>query len=340
MDLREGKDFLVSDQFAVYNRDCIEGMSNLKSASIDFSVYSPPFASMYSYSSKDEDLGNCKNYLEFLHHYEFVILQISRLTKPGRISAVHCMDIPKGRFDHEDFPGDIIKLYKKHGFTYADRKHIWKEPLRVALRSRAKKLTHKQLCQDSTKIGSALADQLLFFRKDGENEIPVSQGNGFKFFLGEFRSEWEQKEYDDLLKTYNNFKGDQKLNKLSHFIWRRYASSMWDDIRADRMLPYREAKDPEDERHLCPLHLDVIQRAILLYTNPGETVLTPFLGVGSEVYGAVELGRRGIGFELKESYFRQAKRVLQNMGQKEEGEANLFTGASSDFDSDFEGENF
>lgn len=305
----------ITDKFALYNGDCIEVMAELPEKSIDFSIYSPPFCALYTYSNDLRDLSNSRNYEEFFDHYEMVVSQIARTTKPGRCTAVHAMDVPDscnlGNF-LTDFPGDIIRLHEKHGFRYVARHHIWKEPLGVRNRTMAKGLAHKTVCIDSTLCDVAGADYLLIFRKHGKNEVPVTHERGLLTYYGTDKPPRE-------LHQYRGMDGDQKLNKYSHWCWRRYASSSWHDIDIANVLPYQEARDAEDEKHVHPLQLDVIGRAIELRSNPGETVLTPFMGVGSEVYQAVVMGRKGIGAELKESYYRQAvKNVRGAMSEKKE----------------------
>lgn len=304
-------DQFLTDKCALYNGDCIEGMKELPSKSIHFSVYSPPFASgngaLYHYSSSDRDLSNCSNYEEAMHHYEFVVTELSRVTLPGRMTAVHCMDIPRsnsGTDSYTDYPGDIIRLHEKHGWKYAGRHMIWKEPLEVRLRTMQKNLAHASLCADSIDAGVASGDYLLLFRNAGANPVPVQHPVGLLEYAG------ERVPPADIL-PYRGWNGKQTENKFSHWIWRQYADCMWDDIRFNHVLPYREARDSEDEKHVHPLQLDVIERCVTLRTNPGETVLTPFMGVGSEVYIPVMLGRKGIGFELKQSYFRQAVKNVQ-----------------------------
>jgi DNA modification methylase len=291
---------VFTEQYALYNGDCCEVVGGLPDKSVDMSVYSPPFCGLYNYSSDDRDMSNSINYDAFYEHYEYLIKELSRVTKPGRMSVVHCMDIPNPgqKSGYHDLPGKIIALHEKHGFHFFGRVVVWKEPLRVAIRTRLKHLTHKQLVKDSTQSTIAAGDFVLIFKKNGVNEVPVNHEIGFNSYAGSTPIP------ENLLR----FKGelDQRENKLSHWIWRRYASCVWDDIRIDRVLPYKSARDPEDEKHVHPLQLDVIERAVQLWTNPGETVLTPFMGVGSEVYGAVYNGRRGIGVELKTSYFNQA----------------------------------
>lgn len=293
-------DQLVTERYALYNGDACEVLPSIPSASVGLSLYSPPFGGLYAYSSDDRDMSNCLNYDQFYAHYEFLIKEISRVTKPGRISVVHCTDIPQpGQRDgYHDLPGNIIRLHEAAGFYFFGRIVIWKEPLRVAIRTRLKHLTHKQLVKDSTECTVAAGDCLLIFRKRGENTEPVSHEVGFNEYFGALQPP------EELLK----YKGetDQRINKLSHWIWRRYASCIWDDIRIDRVLPYKESREPDDEKHIHPLQLDVIERAVALWSNPGDVVMTPFLGVGSEAYGAVRHGRRAVGVELKASYFKQA----------------------------------
>lgn len=307
----------ITDRYAIYNADCIEVMKSLPDEKIDLSIYSPPFCGLYNYSSSERDLSNCSTYSEFFIHYGYVVSELARLTKPGRISAVHCMDVP-GTGNGEtarmgcganagtgliDFPGDIIRLHEKHGFQFMGRRAIWKEPLGVRLRTMAKGLAHAQIVEDSTLCDVAGADYLLTFRKKGENKVPVSHPTGLHSYAGERIMPHE-------LQQWKGHEGKQTENRFSHWIWRQYASSFWDDIRIDRVLPYRESKAEQDEKHVHPLQLDVIERACILWSNPGEVVFTPFMGVGSEAYGAVINGRRAIGVELKESYYRQA---VQNM---------------------------
>jgi len=239
---------------------------------------------------------------EFFEHYKFVVKEISRLTKPGRVTAVHCTDIASGNtgLDHiYDFPGDIIRLHESVGFHFIARYHIWKEPLTVRNRTMVKSLSHKMLTQDSTRCSIANADQLLIFRHKGENTVPVVHSHGLTSYAGERQMPRDAAEYHD-------WEGSQLENKFSHWIWRQYASAFWDDVRLDRVLPHQEAKEEEDEKHVHPLQLDVIDRCLVLWSNPGEVVLTPFMGVGSEVYGALRAGRKAIGIELKNSYYRQA----------------------------------
>lgn len=297
----------ITENWAAYNGDCVGVMESLPDGCVDLTVYSPPFAGLYQYSSDPLDMSNCISKDEFFVHYGYCIEQIARLTKPGRISAVHCMDIPLSNAGCDamyDLPGEIIRQHEARGFQYGGRRVIWKEPLMVRNRTMMKSLHHKTLCEDSTRCSVANADYLLMFRRKGENKIPVVHETGLHHYAG------ERMMPADLLHM-KGMKGDQKKNGFSQWIWRQYASSVWDDIRIDRVLDFKEAREEEDERHVHPLQLDVIERACVMWSNPGETVLTPFMGVGSEVYGAVINGRRGVGIELKESYYRQAVRNLK-----------------------------
>lgn len=293
----------VTDEYAIYNGDCMEVMPTLPEGSVHLSVYSPPFAGLYQYSSSEQDLSNSRDYDEFFEHYEYVVREIHRVTMPGRMTAVHCMDVPRsntGKGDSlRDFPGDIIRMHERVGFAYNARYHVWKEPLTVRNRTMTKGLAHKTIVTDSTRCTVASADYLLMFRRSGENPVPVAHPHGLTEYAGERQVPHE-------LLRYRNWSGNQIENRYSHWIWRQYASAFWDDVRLDRVLPFRDARDEEDEKHVHPLQLDVIDRALVLWSNPGENVLTPFMGVGSEVYAAVRQGRRGIGVELKPSYFRQA----------------------------------
>lgn len=298
---------LVTENYALYCGDCIEVMRTLPSESVHLTLYSPPFAGLYQYSSDDRDLSNSINKDEFFEHYGFCIDELCRVTMPGRISAVHCMDIPLSNAGCDamyDLPGRIISEHEKRGFVYAGRRVIWKEPLMVRNRTMMKSLHHKTFVEDSTRCSIANADYLLMFRRKGSNMVPVVHECGMLRYAGERQPPGD-------VTRFRGMSGDQKKNEFSQWIWRQYASSVWDDIRIDNVLPHRSAKDDEDEKHVHPLQLDVIERACAMWSNPGETVLTPFMGVGSEVFGAVRLGRRGVGIELKESYFSQAVKNLE-----------------------------
>jgi len=303
------KDQKITNDYALYNGDCVEVMKDMPENSIHMSIYSPPFGGLYNYSSDERDVSNSLDYNQFTEHYNYVISEICRITHPGRITAVHCTDIPMsntGKDYLKDFPGDVIRLHEQNGFHFIARHTIWKEPLWVRNRTMTKNLAHKTVVEDSAYAGVASADYLLIFRKKGKNSIPIKNPNGLRYYAGECPLPEEAMEAKDRIFP------DQKKNRYSHWIWRRYASSIWDDVRIGRVLPFVDCKEDDDEKHVHALQLDVIERAIVLRSNPDEIVLTPFMGVGSEVYGAVELGRKGVGVELKTSYYRQAVKNMEN----------------------------
>jgi DNA modification methylase len=294
----------IGTDFALYNGDCCEVIQSIPDESIHLSVFSPPFADLYAYSDSPRDMGNCRNYDEFFVHFGVLIEQLMRVLVSGRICAVHCMDIPSmkerdGVIGVKDFSGDIIRAFQRAGFVYHSRTLIWKDPLIEATRTKAIGLMHKQLCKDSTMSRCGLPDYLLAFRKPGQNPLPVEHPDGLTEYHGA----------DD--------PGEHGV-KRSHNIWRAYASPVWMDVRQTNTLNFREAREEKDEKHVCPLQLDTIARAVTLWSNPNEVVLTPFAGVGSEVYGAVKLGRRGIGIELKPSYYKQAVKNLMTLENKKE----------------------
>lgn len=308
------KDQVITDQYAIYNGDCMHVLPLIQSNSIDLSVYSPPFAGLYNYSSHENDFSNCESKEQFMEQYEFLIEQIARVTKPGRISAVHVTNIKDSKTgDMWPFPYEVVKIHEKYGFLWKDQISIWKEPLKVRMRTMVRSLMHKLIVEDSTECFTAMPDYLMVFKKIGKNEVPVTHLKGLSEYFGETPILPEMVEkygtFEQLKKKYEGWE-DPKTNKLSHIIWQRYASSVWDDIRIDNVLPFRDSKDEDDEKHVHPLQLDVIQRAVELWSNPGEVVLTPFMGVGSEVYAPVKMGRKAVGIELKESYFKQA---IQNL---------------------------
>jgi DNA modification methylase len=310
----------VTDRFAVYNADCIEVMQGLPDESMHLSVYSPPFGGLYHYSSSERDLSNARDYDQFFTHYDYVVDQIARVTMPGRMTAVHCMDVPTGNSGKDayiDFPGDIIRQHARFGFDFIARYAVWKEPLGVRNRTMAKNLAHKTVVDDSSRCSVAAADYLLVFRKKGDNPEPIEHPTGLLEYAGEDQPPAE------LLK-YRGWGGKQTENRYSHWIWRRYASAFWDDVRISRVLPFRESRDEDDEKHMHPLQLDVIHRCLQLWSNPGDRVLTPFMGVGSEVYEAVATGRVGVGVELKPSYYRQAVKNLQALDRDTAEEVSLF----------------
>ena len=313
------KDQVVTNEYAAYHGDCIEVMADLAKDSVDLSIYSPPFCGLYQYSSDERDLSNADSYKDFFNHYRFVVKEIFRLTKPGRCSAVHCMDVPSGNSgtDHFiDFPGDIIRLHQDEGFHYVSRHCVWKEPFAVRCQTMQKNLAHMTAVADSVYCGAAVADYILIFRKRGENKIPVTHNRGLLCYYGERKMPAE-------LLSYKGYEGKQTENIFSHWIWRQYASSFWDDVRPKNTLDYKEGRDEDDEKHIHPLQLDVIARVLELRSNPGEVVLSPFAGIGSEGYQSIVQGRKFIGMELKDSYYRCMVKNLA-MARPEQAEASLF----------------
>lgn len=278
--------------WSAYNADCVDFTAQMPDASIDLSVYSPPFANLYTYSSEIADMGNCTNDEEFMEQYGFLVKQMQRITKPGRISCVHCIDLPSFKWKHgavglRDFPGDIIRAHVDAGFIYHSRITIWKDPVTEMQRTKSIGLLHKQLKKDSTMSRVGLPDYLLVFRNAGDNENPVEH-------------------------TPEGFPVSQ---------WQEWASPVWTTVRQTNTLNREGAKDANDEKHICPLQLDVIERCLVLWSNPGDTVFSPFMGIGSEGYQSIKLGRRFIGTELNPSYFEQACAYL---AQSESEQATLF----------------
>lgn len=277
--------------FIAYNGDCVSITEQMKDDSIGFSVYSPPFQNLFTYSDSELDMGNCASDEEFNGHYEFLINQILRITKPGRLTAVHCSDLPSSKWKDgviglKDFPGDIVRLHQNNGWIFHARICIWRDPVVEMTRTKALGLLYKQLKKDSTKSRMGMADYVLVFKKPGENADPVEQ-------------------------MPENFPVSQ---------WQQWASPVWMDINQTNTLNVRMAKEAADEKHLCPLQLDLIERALTLWSNPGDVVLSPFMGIGSEGVVSLKLNRKFIGIELKDSYFRQACKYLAS----EESQGNLF----------------
>lgn len=321
------KDQIITENYAIYNSDCMLVLPTLENESIDLSVYSPPFAGLYNYSSSENDMSNCESKEQFLEQYEFLIAEIARVTKPGRITAVHATDVFDNTCRLWDFPNEIIRIHQKYGFEYRNRITIWKEPLKVRMRTMVQSLMHKFIVEDSTKCFTAMPDYVLIFTKKGENKVPVTHKFGINHYAGEIPilpnilRAWNNANNSDLNEVelwehLNNINEDDKITKLNHYIWQRYASSVWDDIRIDNVLPFKDGKDPDDEKHVHALQLDVIDRIVELYSNPNEVVLTPFMGVGSEVYSTVSMGRKAIGIELKDSYFRQSIMNLKEANKR------------------------
>jgi len=304
-------DQLIEQRWAMYNGDCVEVLKGIPDNSIHYSIFSPPFASLYTYSNSERDMGNSTDE-EFKEHFKFFVQELYRVIMPGRLVSIHCMDIPAmkerdGYIGLKDFPGDLIRLFQQVGFIYHSKVVIWKDPLVEATRTKALGLLHKQIQKDSAMCRQGLPDYLITMRKPGDNLEPVAHPEGFTEFIGENEPDApkiERPKPDP--EAYNKKKKYNEQPVYSHQVWRRYASPVWMDIRQSNTLNAKSAREEADERHICPLQLDVIERAIHLWTNPNDIVLSPFAGIGSEIYSAIKMKRRGIGIELKESYYREA----------------------------------
>ncbi|ESY72080.1 DNA methylase [Mesorhizobium sp. LNHC221B00] len=289
----------VTDRYAIYQGDSCELIRAVPGDSVQFGVHSPPFEGLYKFSGSDRDLSNSEG-KTFWQHYQFLISEMLRITMPGRIQAVHVMQLPTskrrdGFIGMRDFRGEVIRAWQDAGWHFHSEVCIWKDAVVAQARSKSHRLNHKQVVKDSTISGQALADYIVAFRKPGDNPEPVA--GALKRYVGEGAGP-----------DYAKFTTDNdSRNWFSIEVWQRYASPVWMDIRQSRTLQYLTAKDAGDEAHIAPLQLDVIERCIDLWSNPGDIVFTPFLGIGSEVWAAVQSGRRGLGFELKDKYFRQAR---------------------------------
>jgi DNA modification methylase len=307
-----------SDTAALYNGDSVEVLAGLKDESIHYSIYSPPFASLYTYSNSERDLGNCRSYEEFFTHYKFIVDHLYRLLKPGRLCSFHCMLLPTtkehdGYMGLRDFRGDLIRAHQAAGFNFHSEVVIWKDPLIAATRTHAHGLAHKELVKDSAVSRQGVPDYLVTMRKPGENLEPIShKPSGLKRWIGEENG-----------KPKGEFDANPSKNKESHLIWQRYASPVWMDINPSDTLQRESAREHADERHICPLQLQVIERALELWSNPGDVVLSPFAGIGSECYVAVKMGRKAIGVELKASYYKQACGNIQ-AAEKEATQGSLY----------------
>ena len=285
--------------WALYNGDCCEVMQSLPDDSMGLSVFSPPFSNLFVYSSSERDMGNCRTDEEFMEHFSFMVRELYRITVPGRLAVVHCIDLPLHKFKDgvvglKDFPGQIIRCFEDCGWTYHSRVTIWKDPVVEMIRTKPLGLLHKQICKDSAQCRQGCADYLVVFRKPCDNPPqPVARPEGFKpeDCIGEMRDECQ----------------------TSVEVWQRYASPVWFDIRQTHVLNAAVARSDKDERHICPLQLDVIERAIHLWSNEGDVVFSPFAGIGSEIYCAVKMKRRGVGIELKPEYYRQAVKNVSQM---------------------------
>lgn len=293
---------VVTPEYAVYQGDACELIRGVPAGSVHFGVHSPPFEGLYKFSNYDRDISNNEGDA-FWEHYTFLIQEILRVTMPGRIHAVHVMQLPTSKIRHghigmRDFRGEVIRAYEDAGWIFHSEVCIWKDPVVAQQRTKSIRLLHKQIVKDSTISGQGLADYIVTFRKPGDNPEPVA--GCFDRYIGD-GIEPDRSKYTT---------PTDGRNWYSIEVWQRYASPVWMDIDQTRTLQYRSARDEKDEQHISPLQLDVIERCIDLWSNPGDTVLTPFMGIGSEVYSAVTMGRRGVGFELKPSYYDQAVRNI------------------------------
>jgi len=272
----------IGNDYAMYHADCVEGVSGLPDESVGFSVFSPPFASLYTYSNSDRDMGNSKDDGAFDIHFQFLIKELYRVLKAGRLVSFHCMNLPTSKAHHgfigiRDFRGDLIRMFEKEGFIFHSEVCIWKDPVTAMQRTKALGLLHKTIRNDSSMSRQGIPDYLVTMRKPGKNPEPIAH-------------------------THEDFPVE---------LWQQYASPVWMDINPTDTLAFREARDEEDERHICPLQLQVIERALKLWSNPGDVVLSPFGGIGSEGYVSLQMGRKFIGFELKESYWKVACKNLE-----------------------------
>jgi len=321
---------VIADRYAIYQGDACELIRAVPGDSVHFGIHSPPFEGLYKFSNYDRDISNNEG-SSFWEHYAFLISELLRVTMPGRIHAVHCMQLPtsktrNGFIGIRDFRGEIVRAYEAAGWHFHSEVCIWKDPVIAQQRTKSIRLLHKQVAKDSALSGQGLADYMLMFRKPGENPEPID--GRFEDFCGTgldiSREEYER--HAALTRSEGRDAWPFEM-WVSVRVWQRYASPVWMDIDQSRTLQHRAARDEKDEQHISPLQLDVIERCIDLWSNPNDVVLTPFLGIGSEVYSAVKMGRRGIGFELKPSYFKQA---VKNIAKAEEDGAagTLFAGSA------------
>jgi len=296
-------DQVVKQKYAIYNGDSCEVIKGIPDNSIHYTIFSPPFASLYTYSNSDRDMGNCKGDKEFAEHFRFLIDELYRVTMPGRLLSFHCMQLPlskerDGVIGLKDFRGELIRMFQEAGFIYHSEVTIWKNPVTAMQRTKALGLLHKQLKKDSCMSRQGIADFLVTMRKPGDNPERVTHTN----------------------------------ESFPVYVWQHYASPVWMDIKESDTLQRKSAREEKDERHICPLQLEVIRRGIELWTNPGDIVLDPFTGIGSTEYVALKSGRRAIGCELKPSYYKQA--VSNCMAALEEGVVEDLSDARAEYAAD------
>jgi len=279
-------DQVVTDRYTAIHGDCVESLRDMPDQCIGYSIFSPPFASLYTYSNSPRDMGNVRNDAEFFEHFDYLIAELRRVMKPGRNVSFHCMDMPSskerdGVIGLKDFPGDLLRAFQRHGFIYHSKATIWKDPVTAMTRTKALGLLHKSIRERSEMCRMGIPDYLITVRAPGESEHVTHTADEFPVDM-----------------------------------WQRYASPVWMDINPSETLQYASAREHDDERHICPLQLEVIRRGVMLWTNPGDIVLSPFMGIGSEGYVALEMGRRFVGVELKASYYQQATRNLDAATRK------------------------
>ncbi|MGN7470363.1 DNA-methyltransferase [Brevibacillus sp. SAFN-007a] len=308
-------DQVIEPEFAIYNGDCVEITRGLPDDSIHYSIFSPPFASLYTYSNSYRDMGNCRSDDEFFEHFRFLIRELYRVTIPGRLISFHCMNLPTSKAHHgyigiRDFRGELIRAFEAEGWIFHSEVCIWKDPVVAQQRTKALGLLHKQVVKDSAMSRQGIPDYLVTMRKPGINPEPIS--GEFEEFIGEG--------LDVSREAYDRHAAEVRASGRepwpfemwrSVFVWQKYASPVWMDINPNNTLQYRSARDEKDEKHICPLQLDVIARGVELWSNPGDIVFSPFAGIGSEGYQAIKMGRRFVGVELKESYFTVAVNNLR-----------------------------
>lgn len=306
---------VVTDRYSIYNGDACELARSLPDNSIHYGIHSPPFEGLYKFTDSDRDISNNEGE-SFWTHYKFLIHELYRSAMAGRLHSVHCMQLPTSKVRHgyigiRDFRGEIVRAYQDAGWIFHSEVCIWKDPVVAQQRTKSLRLLHKQITKDSTMSGMGLADYIVTFRKPGENPEPVD--GHFDHYVGDAvdvsRKAWAEQATKTIMEGRDPWSFERWRSIMT---WQKYASPVWTDIRQSRTLAYRCARDEKDEAHISPLQLDVIERCLELWSNPGDVVLSPFAGIGSETYCAVESGRRAVGFELKESYWRQ---LTTNMEQ-------------------------
>ena len=315
-------DQVMTENYAAYHADTVEMAAGLPDNSVHFSIFSPPFESLYTYSNSDRDMGNSKDSGEFWQQYLYLIREQFRVMKPGRIVAIHCMNLPTSKQNDgfigiRDFRGEIIREYQNAGFIYHSEVVIWKDPVVAMQRTKALGLLHKTIKKDSAMSRMGIPDSMVMMRKPGANDEPVS--GAFTYYVGTDPAPgFKRHVWDD---DREGWTVQDDSHNTSVDVWQRYASPVWSDINQTDTLNFREGRDSDDERHICPLQLDVIQRCLQLWSNPGEIVWSPFMGIGSEGYMSLKAGRKFIGAELKESYFKLA---LRNLEAAKESQYDLF----------------